>query len=97
MIWRAHSLTSRRSVLCMLGLMIMLSWSVAHHIVDADIEHHTHHQCELFSASQFGFAHDLPQLPELSIDFIVLTSEPARKLQRLYFAYLARSPPVKMT
>ncbi len=97
MICRAHSLTIRRSVLCMLGLMIMLSWSVAHHIVDADPEHHAHHQCELFSASQLGFAHDLPQLPELNIDFIVLSNEPARKLQRLYFAYLARSPPMKMT
>ncbi|WP_375164906.1 DUF2607 family protein, partial [Vibrio sp. D173a] len=93
--WRAHSHITRRSVLCMLGLMIMLSWSVAHHIVDIDPSHHAHHQCELFSASQFGFAHDLPQLPELNIDFIVLTSEPARKLQRLYFAYLARSPAVK--
>lgn len=81
----------------MLGLMIMLSWCVAHHIVDADPEHHTHHQCELFSANQLGFAHDLPQLPELNIDFIVLSNEPARKPQRLHFAYLARSPPVKMT
>ncbi|ULN63948.1 DUF2607 domain-containing protein [Vibrio gigantis] len=80
----------------LLGLMLMLSVLAATHVVDIAPEHHTSHHCELFSINQFITSHSLPQIPELHSEFTAAPTESVSSLQRLYFAYLARSPPVNI-
>ncbi|WP_373945810.1 DUF2607 domain-containing protein (plasmid) [Vibrio chagasii] len=80
----------------LLGLMLMLSVLAATHMVDIAPEHHTSHHCELFSINQLITSHSLPQIPELNSEFTAAPTESVTTLQRLYFAYLARSPPVNI-
>ncbi|WP_172380804.1 DUF2607 family protein [Vibrio sp. Vb339] len=94
--WQNTPNNVKRKTCFLLGLMLMLSLLAATHIVDIHPEHHTSHQCELFSLNQFITAHSLPQIPEFHSEFTVAITESVTSLQRLYFAYLARSPPVKI-
>ncbi|MDN3700900.1 DUF2607 domain-containing protein [Vibrio artabrorum] len=94
--WQNTPNNVKRKTGFLLGLMLMLSVLAATHIVDIIPEHHTSHHCELFSINQLITPHSLPQLPEFPSAFTVAITESVIPLQRLYFAYLARSPPVKI-
>ena len=94
--WQNTPNNVKRKTGLLLGLMLMLSMLAATHIVDIDPDHHASHHCELFSINQFITAHSLPQIPEFHSEFTATITESVISLQRLYFAYLARSPPVKI-
>lgn len=94
--WQNTPNNVKRKTGFLLGLMLMLSVLAATHIVDIDPDHHTSHHCELFSINQFITAHSLPQVPEFHSEFTATITESVISLQRLYFAYLARSPPVNI-
>ncbi|WP_102386700.1 DUF2607 family protein [Vibrio cyclitrophicus] len=94
--WQNTPNNVKRKIGFLLGLMLLLSVLAATHMVDSDPGHQTSHHCELFSINQFITAHSLPQVPEFPSEFTVATTESIISLQRLYFAYLARSPPVKI-
>jgi hypothetical protein len=96
LMWQNTPNNVKRKTGFLLGLMLMLSVLAATHIVDITPEHHTSHHCELFSINQFITAHSLPLIPEVHSEFTVAITEPIRSLKRLYFSYLARSPPVKI-
>ena len=95
--WQNTPNNVKRKTGLLLGLMLMLSVLAATHIVDIDPAHHSSHHCELFSINQFITAHSLPQIPEFHSEFTATITESVISLQRLYFAYLARSPPVKIS
>ncbi|MFL7032026.1 DUF2607 family protein [Vibrio lentus] len=94
--WQNTPNNVKRKTGLLLGLMLMLSVLAATHIVDIDPDNHSSHHCELFSINQFITAHSLPQIPEFHSEFTATITESVISLQRLYFAYLARSPPVKI-
>lgn len=76
-----------------LVFILMLNFAVVSHSLDQDPSHHTHHQCELFSIAQNGLGYQAPTLPIIKQ---VMDSQAAlsiRSTERLYFAFLARSPP----
>ncbi|NOH97080.1 DUF2607 family protein [Vibrio sp. 99-70-13A1] len=85
--------TLQRGSYLALVLVLMLNVAAIAHAIDDAPHHHLHHQCELFSAIQFGLAHTPVTLPQVKQKFE--TSQPLaiQKVKRLYFAYLARSPP----
>tara|TARA_B100001059_G_scaffold221092_1_gene243710 strand:- start:51 stop:341 length:291 start_codon:yes stop_codon:yes gene_type:complete len=95
--WQNTPNNVKRKTSFLLGLMLMLSLLAATHMMDIDPEHHTSHHCELFSLNQFITSHSLPQVPEFHSEFTAIITESVTSLQRLYFAYLARSPPAKIT
>ncbi|KZX69458.1 hypothetical protein A3712_11760 [Vibrio sp. HI00D65] len=95
--WQNTPNNVKRKTSFLLGLMLMLSVLAATHMMDIDPEHHTSHHCELFSLNQFITSHSLPQVPEFHSEFTAIITESVTSLQRLYFAYLARSPPAKIT
>ncbi|WP_435247881.1 DUF2607 family protein [Vibrio sp. nBUS_14] len=94
--WKNTPNNVKRKTGFLLGLMLMLSVLAATHMVDIDPDHHTSHHCELFSINQLITAHSLPQVPESHSEFTATITESVISLQRLYFAYLARSPPVNI-
>ena len=94
--WKNTPNNVKRKAGFLLGLMLMLSVLAATHMVDIDPEHHASYHCELFSINQFITAHSLPQVLEFHSEFTATITESVISLQHLYFAYLARSPPVNI-
>lgn len=74
-------------------LTLWLNFAFVAHQVDANASHHQHHQCELFSVAQQGLAHNAPLFTPPLTTFFFTNIEKVRPTARLYFSYLARSPP----
>lgn len=76
-----------------LVFVLMLNVAAVAHAFDDDPAHHLHHQCELFSIAQQGLAHSSPVVPDVDSHHYVFNALEERDVERLYFAFLARSPP----
>ncbi|MFA0570212.1 DUF2607 family protein [Vibrio gallaecicus] len=85
--------TLQRGSYLALVLVLMLNFAAIAHAIDDTPHHHLHHQCELFSAIQCGLAHTPVTLPQIKQEFENYQPLAIQKVKRLYFAYLARSPP----
>lgn len=76
-----------------LVFILMLNFAVVSHSLDIDPDHHLHHQCELYSLSKQGLSHSPVILPLQNTFLYILERLEIRDTERLYFAFLARSPP----
>ncbi|MGF1752514.1 DUF2607 domain-containing protein [Vibrio makurazakiensis] len=71
----------------------MLNFAVVSHSLDQDPNHHIQHHCELFSIAQSGLGYQALVLPIVKQVMSHQATLSVRHTERLYFAFLARSPP----
>ncbi|WP_390903228.1 DUF2607 family protein [Vibrio cortegadensis] len=91
--WLRRQSMSKLTTVVAILLTLWLNVAFAAHQVDLESSHHQHHQCELFSVAQQGLSHSSPLIFTPLTPFLFPNTEDVRSTARLYFPYLARSPP----
>ncbi|MGF1697396.1 DUF2607 domain-containing protein [Vibrio kyushuensis] len=88
--------TQRLISLCSLLGVLWLNFAYVEHQYDFHPEHHSQHQCQLFSAVANGLTHAMPT----GLDQVLLSSAPLFYITATivvpFHAYLARSPPFQL-
>ncbi|MEZ9230099.1 DUF2607 family protein [Vibrio amylolyticus] len=76
--------------------VLWLNFAYVEHQYDFHIDHHSEHQCQLFSAMGHGLSQTLPEwLNSLTSEGVVLLYTTI-KFSAPFYAYLARSPPEQL-